>query len=511
MQIERDRFDKAVAELRADPNKKRDDSVLRRRDANGRIKVVRISMSRRNGPDNRFEGCFGIMKDGFDPCFPWLGKGMAERIATARNELLKGQSKICTALFADMMGFSKLVDECDHEIVQNLVADFYEQVVETVDAQDGVVVEMSSDEVLALFGILGQTEDEQQSSAEKALRAAIEIHRRFRDDIAVKFLERARTVHAAADLFRPQLGIGLNTGKMLIGPIGKDWLTHFAAVGQSVAQTKRVEELTHDSQRDYPAVLLTESAKVNAEKANPTLSFKSVGRVRLRVHGRQHNPNQVTLFAPTCVVPTDAEIERRLKSKACHIYVSYAWGEDRSDEGKRREDIVDKLCQTIHNTGREIGRDKDRMKSGDSIKGFATEIARSPRIIAVISDKYLHSIYCMGHELFRAYQRCNYQTTEFQQKVIALVMDDALQSLKDQGALTKLARSWQERVCSMAAEMAAADPDHRNHEIWEDLFLFQDMAARLPGMMAALQDAAMVGGLDRIVADGFKEVLERLP
>ncbi|MCA9054486.1 MAG: AAA family ATPase, partial [Planctomycetaceae bacterium] len=94
------------------------------------------------------------------------------------------------------------------------------------------------------------------------------------------------------------------------------------------------------------------------------------------------------------------------------VYVSYAWGEDSTEAGRQREEIVDRLCDAVRRSGREIGRDKERMRGGDSIERFAQEISKSRRIIAVISEKSLHSRFCLAHELFRAFRRCDYQRHE---------------------------------------------------------------------------------------------------
>lgn len=153
------------------------------------------------------------------------------------------------------------------------------------------------------------------------------------------------------------------------------------------------------------------------------------------------------------------------------IYVSYAWGEDTTEEGRRREEIVDRLCDAVRASGREIGRDKEWMRAGDSIERFAHEISRAQRIVAVISEKSLHSDYCMAHELFRAYRRCDFQRHEFQEKVIALVMDDAIPLIKDDSALVELTRHWKQRVVKVKEDLAEVDPDHRSHNLWATLGL----------------------------------------
>jgi uncharacterized protein YjbI with pentapeptide repeats len=193
------------------------------------------------------------------------------------------------------------------------------------------------------------------------------------------------------------------------------------------------------------------------------------------------------------------------------VYVSYAWGEDETDEGRRREEIVDRLCEAVRAGGRNIGKDKERLSTGDSIERFAQEISRAPRIIAVISEKSLNSDYCMAHELFTAYRRCAYQRAEFQEKVIALVMDDAKTILKDNLAIISLAKTWKEKYEKLRNELKTVDPHRKSSAQWVFMELMEDMCPRLPDMLGAIKDIVMKRGFDEIVADEFREVLKRLP
>ena len=193
------------------------------------------------------------------------------------------------------------------------------------------------------------------------------------------------------------------------------------------------------------------------------------------------------------------------------IYVSYAWGEDWTEAGRQREEIVDRLCEAVQDTGRQIGRDKERMRGGDSIERFAHEISKAKRIVAVISEKSLHSEFCMAQELFRAFRRCDYQRSEFQEKVIAVVMDDAKPLLKDNFALVAVARAWHERLDKLRSELQSVDPTRKSPALWMFVDMMEEMCPRLPDMLGALKDIVMKRGFDEIMADGFREVINRLP
>ncbi len=81
----------------------------------------------------------------------------------------------------------------------------------------------------------------------------------------------------------------------------------------------------------------------------------------------------------------------RSAAAVADVYVSYAWGDDKSPEGRRREEIVDRLCEAVRGSGRKIIRDKERVKAGDSIERFALEMSKASHIIAVISESSLNS------------------------------------------------------------------------------------------------------------------------
>jgi internalin A len=76
-------------------------------------------------------------------------------------------------------------------------------------------------------------------------------------------------------------------------------------------------------------------------------------------------------------------------------YVSYAWGDDKTPEGKAREQIVDDLCASALASGHQILRDKEVLGLGDSISRFMRRIGTGDRIFVILNDKYLRSPHCM--------------------------------------------------------------------------------------------------------------------
>jgi TIR domain len=105
-------------------------------------------------------------------------------------------------------------------------------------------------------------------------------------------------------------------------------------------------------------------------------------------------------------------------------YVSYAWGDDRSPEGRRREEIVDRLCIAAENQGLRILRDKVMLSLGDSISAFMRRIGQSDRVFVTLSDKYLRSPHCM-FELSEIWRTSRQDEKAFLDRVRVFALPDA--------------------------------------------------------------------------------------
>ncbi|MCF4969078.1 TIR domain-containing protein [Nostoc sp. CMAA1605] len=101
------------------------------------------------------------------------------------------------------------------------------------------------------------------------------------------------------------------------------------------------------------------------------------------------------------------------------IYISYAWKDNNSESGKRREELVDQICDTLLAQNYKLIRDRDHLSLGKSIKQFMESIGRGNYVILVISDKYLKSEYCM----FEAIEVI--KSKEYEQRIFPIVLEDA--------------------------------------------------------------------------------------
>jgi TIR domain-containing protein len=102
-------------------------------------------------------------------------------------------------------------------------------------------------------------------------------------------------------------------------------------------------------------------------------------------------------------------------------YVSYAWA-DESDP--TREKRVDELCDDAKRRNVEIVRDKTTLSRGDRISEFIEKIGRGDRVFIFLSEKYLHSPYCM-FELFEIWRNNRQDKEKFLSHVRFFAIDGA--------------------------------------------------------------------------------------
>jgi internalin A len=195
------------------------------------------------------------------------------------------------------------------------------------------------------------------------------------------------------------------------------------------------------------------------------------------------------------------------------IFVSYAWGDDSSEDARKRTEIVDRLCETLGQRGWHVFRDSNVLRSGELISGFMKRIGLADHVIVVLSDKYLRSPYCMI-ELHSIYQRSLGEKEDFLRRIIPLVLADArIKEFQDRDAYaehwTTLFKTMDQSLTKLAREQKlsrVAVDDFRRYKEMQKWYL------DVGDMLAYVNDKLSPRGFDEIVKDDFaalRQMLER--
>jgi internalin A len=197
------------------------------------------------------------------------------------------------------------------------------------------------------------------------------------------------------------------------------------------------------------------------------------------------------------------EVRPKLPPKGTpEIFISYAWGDDSSEEARQRTEVVNRLCGTLELAGWNILRDKTVMRPGDLISGFMKRIGFADHVIVVLSDKYLRSPYCMT-ELYFVYQRSLGGKEDFLSQIIPLRLADArLGTWRDRLVYTKHWRAEFEEMEQHFKDLAEAD-----FRLYKAM---QEWHNRIGDMLAYVNDVLSPHGFDEIVKDDFAALRQML-
>ena len=155
----------------------------------------------------------------------YLPEGLTEKIINQKDKI-EGERKQVTVMFCDMVGFTPLVDKIGPTKAYGLMDKVYEILIRKIHEFEGTVNQMTGDGIMALFGAPIALED----APARALWSAEAIHQ----EIAV-FSDQNEKIGPF------QMRIGINTGPVVVGTLGKDLRVEFKAVGDTVNLASRME------------------------------------------------------------------------------------------------------------------------------------------------------------------------------------------------------------------------------------------------------------------------------
>jgi class 3 adenylate cyclase/GTP-sensing pleiotropic transcriptional regulator CodY len=151
-----------------------------------------------------------------------------ERLLTSPDvDILRPERLELTVLYADMRGSTPLAEKTDPELLVEFIKDYLTQMTQIVLSHEGTVDKFIGDEVMALFGAPIPQEDH----ALRAVRVGLEMQAVYENLMADW---RKRGVDA------PPIGVGIVTGKMIVGEMGSPQRSDYTVLGRDVNLGARI-------------------------------------------------------------------------------------------------------------------------------------------------------------------------------------------------------------------------------------------------------------------------------
>jgi class 3 adenylate cyclase len=205
---------------------------------------------------------------------------LAEKVRAAEH--LPGERRVVTVLFADVVGSTALAGQVDAETWMAIMNGAFDRITPAIYRYEGTIARLVGDGLWAFFGAPVAHEDDPL----RAVRAAVGL------------LEAARVY---AEQVRHQYGVEflmracLNTGPVVVGPVGDDLRYEYTAMGGTVNLAARLKFAAQPM-----TVLITESTH---RFVTPVFDTEEVGQIEVkgqaepvrvyRVHGAKAEPGSL--------------------------------------------------------------------------------------------------------------------------------------------------------------------------------------------------------------------------
>ncbi|MBF0452693.1 MAG: response regulator, partial [Candidatus Magnetomorum sp.] len=144
---------------------------------------------------------------------------------------LGGEKRKVTILMSDLRGFTTIGEQLPPEDVLSIINIYLEIMTEIIMKYDGTIDEFIGDAILVMFGAPLLKDND----AIRAVACALEMQ---------TSMDRVNTMNEQYGYPTVKMGIGINTGDVVLGNIGSDMRSKYGIVGSNVNLTSRIESYT---------------------------------------------------------------------------------------------------------------------------------------------------------------------------------------------------------------------------------------------------------------------------
>jgi adenylate cyclase len=183
-----------------------------------------------------------------------------ELMADPTRARLGGQRREMTVLFSDIRGFTTFSEQGEPEDIVRQLNEYFSRMVHVVFEHRGTIDKFVGDAVMALFGAPVEDPDH----AEHAVLAGLAM------------LRELETLNRGwAGQGRPTLaiGVGINTGEMVVGNIGSEAIMSYTVIGDAVNLGSRLESLN----KEYGTSLIV--SEMTRARLKGRYDIRSLGEV----------------------------------------------------------------------------------------------------------------------------------------------------------------------------------------------------------------------------------------
>jgi adenylate cyclase len=168
-----------------------------------------------------------------------VAKNLLESPTASR---MGGELQKVAVLFADIRNFTEISAHLPPGRVVEMLNNFFDLMIDVIRKYRGTVDKLIGDEVLATFG----TTQERPDDTERALACALEMQ---------LAMDQVNARNQASGLPALEIGIGINTGDVMVGNIGSEKHSNYSVIGKHVNLAARIQACAAGNE-----IMISESA-----------------------------------------------------------------------------------------------------------------------------------------------------------------------------------------------------------------------------------------------------------
>jgi adenylate cyclase len=163
----------------------------------------------------------------------YVSPDVVDAIITSDRDFGQPTTRNVAVLFADLVGFTALAERISPDRMVALLTSFHSRACRVVFRNGGTLDKYLGDGFMAVFGTLSDDPD----APARAVRCALELQAE---------MDRWNAKRAARGAATIPLGIGIHSGRVVVGNVGADARLEFTVIGDAVNVASRLERLTRE-------------------------------------------------------------------------------------------------------------------------------------------------------------------------------------------------------------------------------------------------------------------------
>ncbi|HBV98304.1 MAG TPA: hypothetical protein DEF36_14855 [Desulfotomaculum sp.] len=229
----------------------------------------------------------------------YVSEELVSRLIENPGELrLGGEKRLLTIMMSDLRGFTAMSEQLPPEVVVTIINNYLSIMVDVVQKYGGTILEFIGDGIMIIFGAPVWVKDH----ADRAVACAVDMQ------LAMERVNRWNNEKGFPEV---EMGIGLNTGHVIVGNIGSEKRIKYGCVGSHVNLASRIESYTIGGQvlvsgetiKECSSLIeVTKQLEVHPKGINHPVSIYDVCGIgepyNLRLEVQTHDPRPLKKQIP---------------------------------------------------------------------------------------------------------------------------------------------------------------------------------------------------------------------